>query len=71
MIIETKFNKKDTVWTMKDNKAVNGIVDEIHVAVTNNGVYILYVLKGTMIKLGHKHEERELYANKQDLLNSL
>lgn len=70
MKIETKYDKKQVVWTMKDNKAVSGTVDEIHISVVKD-VYILYVLSGGLVKYGQKYEEKYLYPSKEELIASL
>lgn len=70
MDIKTKYDKKQVVWTMKDNKAVSGTIDEIHVSVVKD-VHILYVLTGGLVKYGQKYEEKYLFPDKESLLASL
>ena len=65
MTIETKYNKGDEVWLMKDNAPRTAIIDRIRIYASVD-VYIEYEIKGS----SKKYSESELFTFKQDLLDS-
>lgn len=75
MKVETKFNVDDTVYFMHDNRVAIGNVATIqaytHKPMGNEIVIsVKYYVKGCSVKRDGYMEE-ELFASKQELLNSL
>jgi len=76
MNIKTKFNLKDSVWFMKNNKPINVIISAIHVFVVGtNQDHIKYNGKDVINPvswLDHSNLfEDELFNSKESLLESL
>jgi hypothetical protein len=71
MIIETKFRVGDFVWMIRNNRADSGFVATISV-VHGYGAYsprITYFVEWH--GAAETHDERELFASKEELLKSL
>lgn len=80
MKIETTFNIGDTVWVMKNNKAVSGIINIIVLRIAKNvkgepSMITIYTVKFTddyhPEGINFEYNERALYRSKKELIESL
>ncbi len=75
MKIETKFEPKDYVWLILDNKVIEVLIINIFIYVENTAfsynITINYIVNIKDNKKKNKFLESELFSTKQDLLNSL
>lgn len=66
MTIETKYNVGDNVWLMHENKARLLTITNIDIHILCSEVKTKYILGGK-----GSYSEAELFATKEELLNSL
>ena len=75
MKFETKFNKLDKVWYMKNNQPVEVLVKSINILVGTNQDTVYYTgedVKNPVSWLDHNHlHENTTFASKKELLESL
>ena len=70
MEIKTRFNKKDTVWTVKNCKAVSGKVVDIEIKINEKeGMSIKYMLKNGEDWIFVS--ENESFISKEELIKNL
>ena len=67
MVIETKFNIKDTVYFMKDNKVLSNRIRHLHIEVNTTIPKIRYTIEDQRDFI----LEHLLFNSKEDLLESL
>lgn len=72
MTIETKCNRRDEVFFMKDNEVASDLVAEIDISVDDNGPgFNTNTTIKYRIDSDEWFSEDAIFATKQDLLNSL
>jgi hypothetical protein len=71
MIIETKLDREDDAWFMKDNKAVSEKVEEINICVYGQFGSFDEIKTTYALHSGRLISSNEAFATKQDLLDSL
>lgn len=71
MKIYTKFNLGQQIYYMKDNKVTSHEVLEIKIGVEYNHYFAKDVLINYKLNNGAIYEEEDIFATKQDLLDSL
>lgn len=69
MKIETKYNVGDEVWITNFGKQLRGLVSEINISASRNGVMLVYMVcfGGRPIAV----KESSLSSTKEELLKSL
>lgn len=69
MKIETKYNVGDEVWATNFGHQLRGLVSEINIYVSSDGVMLLYMVcfGGRLIAV----TESSLFPTKEELLKSL
>lgn len=71
MIITTKFNLKQTVWFMHENKVVSAEIERVHTNTSPFGHDIQYCLRFPANQDSVWLTQEKLFETKQELLNSL
>ena len=71
MKIDTLFDIGDTVWHMRNNKAVDSRLKEIKIVIANNGLGVTRIEVTYHVGNGNTFESHELFTTKQELLDSL
>lgn len=72
MQIETKFKPGDTVYFIHDNKVVEDIVLFLEIVARLDSSEIKYAMTKTSDRMKYiRFQENEIFATKQELLNSL
>lgn len=72
MNIETKFNVKDKVWFMEDNKPVVETIWNIEISLGDNSPKVKYIFFHKKSNDNHRYFlEEEIFATKEELLKSL
>ncbi len=75
MTIETKYNWKDEVWTMYNNKPTKCYIRSINIYIRDNGVldflYFPYLSDGNYCVNNYGVKENVLFKTKEELIASL
>jgi hypothetical protein len=70
--IETKFNPEEKVWTIKDNHAVEMIVDEANVRISKDETSVSYFLVPlTKERDFSSTKEEHIYKTREELIKDL
>jgi hypothetical protein len=70
MTIKTKYNKEDTIWYMRSNQPVQGLIQKIEIIV-DKGVYIVYSGNWVNTQWQFSENEKRCFPSKEALLQSL
>ena len=65
--VQTKYYIGDRVWLISNNKAIEKIITQFDVVVSDNGIKITYELNYESIDI----DESKLFTSKEELLKSL
>ena len=74
MIIENKFEPRQEVWVMQNNKPIKLFVDSININIgLDSDKKIKYGITYNLFNgsFGGRFKENEIYATKEDLKNSI
>ena len=69
MTVETKFNIRDTVWYIYNNKICSSMISSIRVGIKEYGTSVIYcvpTLNGSI-----DLEEKLIFSSKEELIKSL
>lgn len=71
MTITSKFNKEDDVWIMHKNKPIKTKIKGVQMTHDcYDRVYVRYSISSNMHDI-YNYSEKEVFATKEDLINSL